>query len=152
MARKIFILETMANVRGGREGAHAGKRDALPPPCLFSLQGVPARPRPLFQPVRSFIKRGDDATGKKTFRVRVQCCTALLLKANGQREGGQELHFLNAWPLRKSASWRRLILQKAMCFLRSWQEGKQDSDPIIDMLCVARKPRRLHPILLYCVN
>ena len=62
-----------------------GERDALPP-CLFSLQGVPARARSS-SPFVCSSREGTTRRGKKTFRVRVQCCIAPQGK---QTEGGKE--------------------------------------------------------------
>ena len=108
-----------------------GERDALPP-CLFSLQGVPARARSS-SPFVCSSREGTTRRGKKTFRVRVQCCIAPQGKQTEGRRTG--ITFPQCEAMEEgglffgTTSWLRLILKKALCSVRSdiihWQEWKQ---------------------------
>ena len=136
MARKIFILETMANVRGdGERDADAGKRDALPPPCLFSLQGVPARACSS----SSFVCSSREGTTRRGKRHFVCECNVALHCSSRQTDRGKEgrragITFPQCEAVEDGASfytisWLRLTLKKALCCVRSdiihWQEWKQ---------------------------
>ena len=109
--------------RGETErGSSCGKKGRVAAALSVFASGGP-RPSPPALPARSFVRQ---ERGRRDGEKDISCASAMLhctapqgKQTEGGREGGQELHFLNARPLRKSASWRRLILQKAMSHMFS---------------------------------